>query len=68
VSFASATLGYTGNTLSGTLTVTDGTNTARLAMLGNYVAANFHLASDGLGGTLVSDPPVDSGGHLVPPH
>jgi hypothetical protein len=37
-------------------------------MLGNYVAANFHLASDGLGGTLVSDPPVDSGGHLVPPH
>ncbi len=47
VSFASATLGYTGNSLSGTLTVTDGTNTARLAMLGSYVAANFHLASDG---------------------
>jgi hypothetical protein len=31
-------------------------------MLGSYVAANFHLANDGNGGTLVSDPPVSSGG------
>jgi len=28
--------------------VTDGTHTARLVMLGNYVAANFHLANDAL--------------------
>ena len=56
VAFASATLGYTGNTLSGTLTVTDGTHTARLAMLGSYVAGNFHLTSDGNGGTRVSSP------------
>jgi len=48
--------------------VTDGTHTARLVMLGNYVAANFHLANDGTGGTLVFDPPVDSGGHLAPGH
>jgi autotransporter passenger strand-loop-strand repeat protein len=68
VSFASATLGYTGNTLSGTLTVTDGTHTARLAMLGSYVAANFHLADDTHGGTLVFDPPVSSGSAIAPPH
>ena len=41
---------------------------ARLAMLGSYAATNFHLATDGNGGTLVSDPPVSSGGPLVPPH
>jgi len=68
VNFASATLGYVGNSLSGTLTVTDVTNTARLAVLGSYAAANFHLATDGNGGTLVSDPPVSSGGPLAPPH
>ncbi len=68
VSVASATtLGYTGNALSGTLTVTDGTHTARLAMLGNYAARDFTLADDGHGGTLVSDPPVSSGS-LAPPH
>ena len=69
VDFATATLGYVGNSLSGTLTVTDGTNTARLAMLGSYVAANFHLADDHHGGTLVFDPPVSSGGPgLTTPH
>jgi autotransporter passenger strand-loop-strand repeat protein len=62
------TLGYTGNALSGTLTVTDGTHTARLAMLGNHAAADFTLADDGGGHTLVSDPPVDSSGHLAPGH
>jgi hypothetical protein len=68
VSFASATLGYTGNTLSGTLTVTDGAQTAKLAMLGSYVAANFSLSNDGHGGTLISDPPVSSGAAIAPPH
>ena len=68
VTFATATLGYTGNSLSGTLTVTDGTHTAKLAMLGQYTVASFHLADDNNGGTLVSDPPVDSGGQFAPPH
>jgi autotransporter passenger strand-loop-strand repeat protein len=70
VTFGSATtLGYTGNSLSGTLTVTDGTHTARLAMLGQYTAASFHLIDDTHGGTLVFDPPVSSGEPaLVPPH
>src|SRR5262249_40553305 len=44
------------NHLSGTLTVTDGTHTANLTLLGQYSAANFHLASDGHGGTMVTDP------------
>ena len=43
---------------SGTLTVTDGTHTAHLTLLGQYVAGQFHIASDGHGGTMVTDPPV----------
>ena len=46
------------NNLSGTLTITDGTHTATLTLLGQYAAGNFHLASDGHGGTLVTDPPL----------
>jgi len=48
---------------SGTLTVTDGTHTANLALLGQYSATNFSLSSDG-NGTIVTDPPlVGSAGH-----
>jgi hypothetical protein len=38
--------------------VSDGTHTANIAFLGNYVTASFKLASDGQGGTLVTDPPL----------
>jgi hypothetical protein len=62
------TLGYSGNTLSGTLTVGDGTHTAHLALLGNYVVGNFHMANDGNGGTLVTDPPVDPPSFGQPVH
>ena len=44
------------NDLSGTLTVTDGTHTANLTLLGQYSTADFTLASDGVGGTLITDP------------
>ena len=44
--------------LSGTLTVNDGTHTANIQLLGQYTAGQFTLASDGHGGTLVSDPPA----------
>ncbi|WP_456619830.1 MULTISPECIES: beta strand repeat-containing protein [unclassified Bradyrhizobium] len=44
-----------GNT-GGTLTVSDGTHTASLSLLGQYSAADFALSSDGHGGTLISDP------------
>jgi autotransporter passenger strand-loop-strand repeat protein len=46
------------NNTSGTLTVSDGAHTANLTLLGQYVSAQFSLASDGHGGTLVSDPPL----------
>jgi len=57
---ANTTLGYAPNNTStgGTLTVTDGTHTASIALLGQYMAASFATASDGHGGTLITDPPV----------
>ena len=55
---ASATIGYSGNNSPGTLTVSDGTHTASIALLGNYSLANFTALSDGHGGTSVIDPPI----------
>ena len=43
---------------SGVLTITDGTNTIRLELQGTYTLANFRVASDGSGGTLLTDPTV----------
>ena len=42
---------------SGTLSVTDGAHTANLTLLGQYSTANFSIASDGHGGTIITDPP-----------
>jgi autotransporter passenger strand-loop-strand repeat protein len=61
VSFSEAS-----NHLSGTLTVTSGSETANLTLLGQYSTANFHLASDGQGGTLVTDPPSPVGSAASP--
>jgi autotransporter passenger strand-loop-strand repeat protein len=61
IAFGSGTtLSFTeaSNNSSGTLTVTDGTHTDNLTLLGQYTAAQFNLASDGNGGTLVTDPPA----------
>jgi hypothetical protein len=54
-----------GPNASGTLTVADGGLTATVTLLGQYMAGappagNFTSASDGHGGTLVTDPPVSS--------
>ena len=38
---------FAGNSAGGTLTVTDGTHTANIALLGNYMASVFVTASDG---------------------
>jgi hypothetical protein len=48
---------YSGDTSSGTLSVTDGAHTANIALLGNYLASTFVASSDGHGGTSVIDPP-----------
>jgi T5SS/PEP-CTERM-associated repeat protein len=55
---ANATIGYSGNNSPGTLTVSDGTHTASIALLGNYSLGNFTASSDGHGGTSVVDPPI----------
>ena len=52
---AHATIAYSGNNSPGLLTVSDGTHTASIALLGQYSAASFVASSDGHGGTLVSD-------------
>jgi len=43
--------------LSGELTVSDGIHTANIALLGNYMASTFVMASDGHGGNLISEAP-----------
>jgi autotransporter passenger strand-loop-strand repeat protein len=40
---------------SGTLTVTDGTHTANIALLGQYITNQFATANDGNGGTLITE-------------
>ena len=51
---------YSGNSSGGTLTVTDGTHTANIALLGNYLASSFVTSSDGHSGTAVVDPVLAS--------
>ena len=53
---AGATLGYAANAdnTGGTLTLSDGTHIANLALLGQYAAADFATAADAGGGTLVT--------------
>jgi autotransporter passenger strand-loop-strand repeat protein len=50
----------------GLLAVSDGMHTANIQLLGNYVTQDFHLASDGHGGTLVTELPITGAVHL--PH
>jgi hypothetical protein len=51
------TLGYSENSSNtgGFLSVKDGTHIAKLAHLGNYMAASFVTAADGHGGTLITE-------------
>jgi len=45
---------FFGNNTQGQLTVTDGTDTTSLHMLGNYTQTSFQVASDNRGGTIVT--------------
>jgi len=47
---------FLGNTEGGTLTITNGTQTANIALVGDYLSSNWTVSSDGNGGTLVVDP------------
>ena len=51
---AHTTLGYLGEA-GGTRPHTDGTHGAKLALLGNYMAASFVTPFDGRGGTLFTE-------------
>jgi hypothetical protein len=53
------TLGYAANSSNtgGTLTVSDGTHTANIALLGQYTAGSFVMSADGFGGTHIQDSP-----------
>jgi hypothetical protein len=57
---SNAALAYSGHNSPGTLTVSDGSHTAHVALLGSYSLANFTASSDGHGGTSVVDPPLAS--------
>ena len=52
----------------GTLTVSDGTRTASLSLLGQYAASDFAPSSDGHGGTMISDPGVQVQNQLAAAH
>jgi hypothetical protein len=54
---ANSTLGYAANPdhSGGTLSVGDGMHMANIALLGSYMASTFAAASDGHGGTLISE-------------
>src|SRR5262249_29426568 len=66
---SNTTLGYVANSnnTGGTLRVSDGTNTANIALLGQYTAASFVMATDGSGGTLIHDPPATLAQTLTQP-
>ena len=57
------TLGYlpNSNQTGGTLSVTDGSHSASIALLGNYIASSFATAGDGHGGTMVVAEPSQNG-------
>jgi len=55
---ANTTAVYSGNANSGTLTVSDGSDTAQINLLGDYLQSGWTLSSDGNGGTIVVDPPL----------
>ena len=52
----------------GTATVTDGTTTVQLHLIGTYTVGSFHTSVDGTGGTIITDPPVSSGSGVAPSH
>jgi hypothetical protein len=47
---------FVGNASGGTLTITDGVNTANIALQGDYLSSSWDLVADGNGGTTLVDP------------
>ncbi|HEY2179041.1 MAG TPA: hypothetical protein VGH15_10695 [Caulobacteraceae bacterium] len=59
-SYKGAKATYSGTTAAGVLTVTNGTQTAKIDLTGNYLGSTFTVAFDGHGGVTVKDPPAAS--------
>ena len=51
---------YSGTKTGGVLSVTDGTHTAHITMVGNYLSSAWVASSDGHGGVSVVDPPAQA--------
>ena len=58
---------FSGNANGGTVTVTNGIQTANIALAGDYLTSGWTLASDGHGGTVVVDPPLLPSGVTLQP-
>jgi autotransporter passenger strand-loop-strand repeat protein len=52
----------------GTLSISDGTHLSQLLLIGQYTAASFAATSDGHGGTLITDPPIQGLSMVAPAH
>jgi hypothetical protein len=65
IAFATATWSYIGTTVSGVLTVKDGTHTAHIKLSGDYTGSAFTLSKDATGGTRVVDPPTSGAPSLL---
>src|SRR5262249_34157087 len=50
---------------SGTLTVTNGAETARIGLLGQFIAGQVRIPNDGHGGTLVTERPAGGAAAIV---
>ena len=66
----SSTLGYShsDSNTGGVLAAGDGNHLANVALFGQYMSSSFVAASDGHGGTLISDPPLTAHPLLSLPH
>ncbi len=49
---------FSGTASGGTLTVSDGTHTAQINLVGDYLSSSFVASSDGHGGVIIVDPPA----------
>jgi autotransporter passenger strand-loop-strand repeat protein len=69
---ASTHLSWTQASGSGTLTVTDGSHTANLDLLGTFTLSDFRMSVDAVGGTYVYDPSptaqASASGTTLAPH
>ena len=65
---SNTTLGYAANSGNTGGTLSDGTHTANIALLGQYMAGSFVTSADGFGGIIHDPPPAIQAQTLTQPH